>query len=80
MDVIGMLDSAVARARAAGLEVDGWTMQSGGDGYVAWLYREDEEGQAFLFDEVEVCASADDAAQACLDRVDEAVGVAAGGD
>lgn len=71
-DVITILDDAVAHARAAGLDVEGWTMQSGADGYVAWLYREDEEGQSFLFSEVDIYPDAVDAARACLARTRQA--------
>lgn len=65
-DVIRMLDEAVTKAKAAGMEVSGWTMQSSEDGYVAWLYVEDEEGQNFLFDEVDVHGTAQEAAASCL--------------
>jgi hypothetical protein len=71
-DVVGVLDRAVEVARAAGHEVTGWTMQSGDDGYVAWLYIEDDDGQMPVFDSVDVLPSALAAARWCL--------VQAGGD
>jgi hypothetical protein len=67
-DAVGILDRAVALAKAAGRTCSGWTMQSSEDGYVAWLYREDDEGQWPLFEGVEVRDTAQGAAEACLAR------------
>ena len=68
-EVIDILDRAVASARAAGHEVTGWTMQSSAEGYTAWLYREDDEGQWFLFDEVDIVSSPIAAARECAARL-----------
>lgn len=68
-DPAAILDEAVAAARRAGLDCTGWTLQSSDDGYVAWLYAEDEEGQWSLFDEVDTMRTAVAAARWVLDRV-----------
>jgi hypothetical protein len=68
-EVVEILDQAVALARAAGHDVQGWTMQSSVEGYTAWLYREDDEGQWFLFDEVDILPTAMAAARACAARL-----------
>jgi hypothetical protein len=73
-DAVGILDRAVALAKAAGRTCSGWTMQSSDDGYVAWLYREDDEGQWPLFEGVEVRDTAQGAAEACLARATEPEG------
>jgi hypothetical protein len=65
-DVVAVLDAAAAAARAAGHTVSGWTLQSSEDGYVAWLYEEDEEGQRSISEEVEILPSAIAAARWCL--------------
>ena len=65
-DVIGVLEEAAQAARAAGHQVSGWTLQSSEDGYVAWLYQEDDEGQHSLNDSVEILPSALAAAKWCL--------------
>ncbi|MEQ1503223.1 MAG: hypothetical protein ABMB14_13385 [Myxococcota bacterium] len=70
-DVIGMLDESVEVARAAGKDVEGWTMQSSDDGYVAWLYREDDDGQWPLFDDVDMLPTALGAARWCLNKAKE---------
>lgn len=67
--VVELLDAAVESARAAGQDCAGWTMQSDEDGYVAWLYREDDDGQHSLFDSVMVQITALSAAQWCLAEV-----------
>jgi hypothetical protein len=67
-DVVEILDEAVEAARSAGHEVAGWMMQSSEDGYVAWLYREDDEGQWPLFEDVDVQFTAESAAESCLTR------------
>lgn len=69
-DVAAILDRAVATARAAGHPVSGWTMQSSDDGYVAWLYVEDDESQQPLFDDVDLLPSAEAAARWCLMRAE----------
>ena len=68
-EVVEILNRAVEDARAAGHEADGWTLQSNQDGYAAWLYREDDEGQSYLFDEVDVLPTAIAAARACAARL-----------
>lgn len=65
-NVLQMLEDAVEAARATGLEVTGWTMQSGDDGFAVWLYVEDDEGQRPVFDSVDVMPSAEAAARWCL--------------
>lgn len=67
-DVTTLLDRAVTTARAAGHSVTGWTMQSSEDGYVAWLYIEDDEGQQPLFTDVDLLPTALAAAEWCLLR------------
>lgn len=67
--VVELLDAAVEAARAAGRDCAGWTMQSDEDGYVAWLYREDDDGQHSLFETVLVQITAMSAAQWCLTEV-----------
>jgi hypothetical protein len=67
--VVELLDAAVEAARAAGRDCAGWTMQSDEDGYVAWLYREDDDGQHSLFDQVMVQFTAISAAQWVLTEV-----------
>jgi hypothetical protein len=67
--VVELLDAAVEAARAAGRDCSGWTMQSDEDGYVAWLYREDDDGQHSLFDSVFVQITALSAAQWVLTEV-----------
>lgn len=69
-DVAAILDRAVATARAAGHPVSGWTMQSSDEGYVAWLYVEDDESQEPLFDDVDLLPSAEAAARWCLMRAE----------
>ena len=70
-DPVAMLNQAVEAAKAAGIECDGWTMQSSSDGYVAWLYTEDEESQTSLFEGVDILPSAAAAAQWVLVRASE---------
>ena len=70
-DPVAMLNQAVEAAKAAGIECDGWTMQSSSDGYVAWLYTEDEESQTSLFEGVDILPSASAAAQWVLVRASE---------
>jgi hypothetical protein len=65
-DVIATLEAATAAARAAGHNVTGWTLQSSEDGYVAWLYEEDDEGQRSITESVEILPSAIAAARWCL--------------
>ena len=67
--VVELLDAAVEAARAAGRDCAGWTMQSDEDGYVAWLYREDDDGQHSLFEQVIVQIIALSAAQWVLAEV-----------
>jgi hypothetical protein len=69
-DPLALLDQAVLEARRAGRDCDGWTMQATEEGYVAWLFRDDDdEGQWSLFDQVEVMPSAGAAARWCLEQV-----------
>lgn len=70
-DAVSILDRAVKIVRAAGRDVAGWTMQSSADGYVAWLYREDDDGQWPLFEDVDVRDTAVAAAESCLVRATE---------
>lgn len=65
-DPIAILEEAEQAARAAGHAVTGWMLQSSEDGYVAWLYREDDEGQHSLLESVEILPSPLAAAQWCL--------------
>ncbi|MEZ4241216.1 MAG: hypothetical protein R3F59_34665 [Myxococcota bacterium] len=66
-DALALLEQAVEAARSSGIEVTGWTMQSGDDGYAVWLYVEDEEdGQRSVFDSVDVLPSPLAAARWCL--------------
>ena len=75
MDAVTVLNQAVEAARAAGLACDGWTMQASSDGYVAWLYTEDDDGQYSLFDGVDILPTALAAAQACLVKVGDLAAV-----
>lgn len=68
-DRIDLLDECVEIARGRGYPVTGWTMQSGEDGYCAWLYVEDEE-QKSIFDEIDIYATADEAANACREQAE----------
>ncbi len=61
---IEILEQAVSVAQHRGATVSGWMLQSGPDAFVAWLYADDDEqGSWSLFDEVETCATALDAAR-----------------
>jgi len=73
-DPTQLLDEAVEVARKAGLPCEGWNMQSGSTGYAAWVYREQEDGQWSLLDEVEVRPTAESAATWCLAAMLELVG------
>lgn len=75
MDPVELLNQAVEAARAAGLRCDGWTMQASEDGYVAWLYVEDEESQDSLFEGVDILPTAEAAAQWCLVRATDLASV-----
>lgn len=70
-DVVSILDEAARLARARGLDCEGWCMQSNEDGYVAWLYREDDDGQWSLFDEVENLPTALESARWVLAQIQE---------
>jgi hypothetical protein len=70
-DPIELLERAVKVARSRGAEVSGWMLQSSPEAFVAWLYREDEEGLWSLFDEVEACPTALAAAQWALAEAEE---------
>lgn len=70
-DAVAVLESAVEAARAAGKPVTGWMMQSSEDGYVAWLYLEDDDGQHSLFESVEILPSPLAAAEWCLTQLSE---------
>lgn len=70
-DPVVMLNRAVEAAREAGFDCDGWTMQASEDGYVAWLYTEDETTQQSLFEGVDILPSASAAAQWVLVRANE---------
>lgn len=70
-DPVVLLNQAVEAARAAGIDCDGWTMQASEDGYVAWLYTEDETSQVSLFEGVDILPSAAAAAQWVLVRANE---------
>ncbi|MCB9677916.1 MAG: hypothetical protein H6737_22650 [Alphaproteobacteria bacterium] len=52
-DPFAILAEAIEVAQKRGAQADGWMMASSPTGVVAWLYREDEEGQWALFDEVD---------------------------
>lgn len=61
---IVFLDKAVEIARLNGHQVDGWMMSAAAaGGVIAWLYRDDDEGQWSLFDEVEEKKTALEAAK-----------------
>lgn len=68
-DALSLLEEAVRVARERGLDCEGFSLQSNDDGYVAWLYREDDEGQWSLFDEVENMPTAEEAARWVLEQV-----------
>jgi hypothetical protein len=71
-DPISMLERAVALVRAKGHPCEGYTLQSAADGtYVAWLYAEDEGQQWSLFEDVEVCETALEAARWVLQHAEE---------
>ena len=70
-DPVVLLNRAVEAARAAGIDCDGWTMQASEDGYVAWLYTEDDDSQTSLFEGVDILPSASAAAQWVLVRANE---------
>ena len=61
-DPLDLLNRAVNVVRAAGIDCAGWTLQANDDGYSAWLFDEDAEGQTSLFERVEVVSTAEAAA------------------
>ena len=66
-----ILDEAVAKARALGVDCAGWMVQRDDEGVVAWLYVVDPEGMMLsLMDSVESFPSLLQAAQWCLAVVD----------
>lgn len=69
VDRIDVLDESVEIARGKGYPVTGWTMQSGDDGYCAWLYIEDEE-QSSVFEEINVYGTPDEAANSCREQAE----------
>jgi hypothetical protein len=69
--VVAILNQAVNLARSRGIECAGWMMQATDGGYVAWLFREDDEGQWPLWDDVDVKEEGLAAAEWCLARLDE---------
>lgn len=60
-----LLDEAVEEARRHGYEVTGWTLQYDGEGYVAWLYHEEDE-QTSVFSTADVHESPREAALECF--------------
>ncbi len=66
---IVFLEKAIEIARLQGHQVDGWMMSGSAQGVIAWLYRDDDEGQWSLFEEVEEKKTALEAARWVLQAV-----------
>ena len=73
-DPLELLNQAVNTVRSAGHECAGWTMQANDDGYVAWLFDENDEGQTSLFEHVEVVSTAEAAARWVLAQAQDLAG------
>ena len=69
MSALELLEQAVLAAREAGVECHGFTLQSSPQGYAAWVYVEDDEGQWPLIEEVECQNTAIEAARWALETV-----------